>query len=67
MAWRSNTRSGKCSWRLTDCRAGPVDDLGRRYTYRVFWNEPDRCFVAAVAEWLSLSWAADTLPRPFQD
>ncbi|MDR0593477.1 MAG: type II toxin-antitoxin system HicB family antitoxin [Bifidobacteriaceae bacterium] len=37
-----------------------MDDFGRRYTYRVFWNDPDGCFVAAVAEWPSLSWAADS-------
>jgi predicted RNase H-like HicB family nuclease len=37
-----------------------MSGLAERYAYRVFWSEPDRCFVAAVAEWPSLSWAADT-------
>ncbi|MDR1512975.1 MAG: type II toxin-antitoxin system HicB family antitoxin [Propionibacteriaceae bacterium] len=34
--------------------------LPDRYAYRVFWSEPDDCFVATVAEWPTLSWAADT-------
>ena len=37
-----------------------MDELTHRYTYRVFWNDPDSGFVATVAEWPSLSWAADT-------
>lgn len=30
------------------------------YTYRVRWSQPDRAFVATIAEFPSLSWLADS-------